>query len=125
MPGLISNVDLAPTIADLAGVRPGRPVDGRSFAPALRGERWTPPAGIFLEWAGDREIPPWQGVRTNDFAYIESADGTVELYDITGAIGAADPFQLRSRSADPRYRGTVRRLAALLRVLRSRSPGRR
>jgi N-acetylglucosamine-6-sulfatase len=124
VPGLISNVDLAPTIAELAGVRPGQPVDGRSFAPALLGERWNAPAGVFLEWAGDREIPPWQGVRTADFAYIESADGTVELYDITGAIGAADPFELRSRSTDPGYRATVRRLAALLRAFRSRPPGR-
>jgi N-acetylglucosamine-6-sulfatase len=125
VPGLISNIDLAPTIADLAGVRPGQPVDGRSFAPALLGDRWRSAPGVFLEWAGDREIPPWQGVRTEDFAYIESEDGTVELYDITGAIGAADPFELRSRSADPRYRGTVRRLAVLLRVFRSRSPARR
>ena len=54
MPGLISNVDLAPTIADLAGVVPGRSVDGRSFAPALLGRRWRSPAGVFLEWAGDR-----------------------------------------------------------------------
>jgi arylsulfatase A-like enzyme len=125
VPGLISNVDLAPTIADLAGVRPGQPVDGRSFAPALLGERWRAPPGVFVEWVGDREVPAWQGVRTTDFAYIESADGTVELYDITGAIGAADPFELRSRSADPRYRGTVRRLAALLRTLRSRPLSRR
>jgi N-acetylglucosamine-6-sulfatase len=124
VPGLISNVDLAPTIADLAGVRPGQPVDGRTFAPALLGERWRSPAGVFLEWAGDREVPPWHGVRTIDFAYIESEDGTVELYDLTGAIGAADPFELRSRSADPRYRRTVQRLAALLRAFRTRPPGR-
>ena len=31
---------------------------------------------------------------------------------MTGAIGAADPYQLQSRAADPRYRATVRRLAA-------------
>ena len=125
VPGLISNVDVAPTIADLAGVRPGQPVDGRSFAPAILGERWRPPAGVFIEWAGDRNVPAWQGVRTSDFAYIESDDGTIELYDLTGAIGRADPFQLRSRSEDPRYRATVRRLAVLLRTLRSRPPGRR
>jgi N-acetylglucosamine-6-sulfatase len=124
VPGLISNVDLAPTIADLAGVRPGRPVDGRSFAPALLGEPWHAPAGVFLEWAGDREIPAWQGVRTHDFAYIESADGTLELYDLTGSIGAADPYQLRNRSADPRYRATVRRLSRMLRAFRSRTPSR-
>jgi len=125
VPGLISNVDLAPTIADLAGVEPGQPVDGRSFASVLIGAPWHAPAGVFLDWAGDREIPPWQGVRTVDFAYIESADGTVELYDMTGAIGDADPYQLRSRAADPRYRATVRRLARMLRAFRSRSPGRR
>jgi arylsulfatase A-like enzyme len=125
VPGLISNVDLAPTIADLAGVRPGHPVDGRSFASALLGGRWKPPAGVFIEWAGDREVPRWQGVRTSEFAYIESEDGTVELYDITGTIGAADPFELRDREVDPRYRATVRRLAALMRALRSRPPGRR
>ena len=124
VPGLISNVDIAPTIAALAGVRPGQPVDGRSFAPALLGAPWHAPTGVFLDWAGDREIPAWQGVRTDDFAYIESADGTIELYDLTGAIGAADPYQLQNRSADPRYRATVRRLARMLRVFRSRTPGR-
>ncbi len=125
VPGLISNVDLAPTIADLAGIRPGQPVDGRSFAPVLLGERWRSPAGVFIEWAGDRDVPPWQGVRTSDFAYIESEDGTVELYDLTGMLGPADPFELRSRSGDARYRATVRRLAALLRAFRTRPPGRR
>ena len=125
VPGLISNVDLAPTIADLAGVVPGQSVDGRSFAPALLGGRWRSPAGVFLEWAGDREIPAWQGVRTSDFAYIEDADGTVELYDLTGAIGRADPYELRNRAADPRYRATVRRLAVMLRAFRTRSPGQR
>jgi arylsulfatase A-like enzyme len=125
VPGLISNVDLAPTIADLAGVVPEQAVDGRSFAPALLGGRWRSPAGVFLEWAGDREIPAWQGVRTSDFAYIEDADGTVELYDLTGAIGPADPYELRSRAADPRYRATVRRLAAMLRAFRTRSPSQR
>ncbi len=123
--GLISNVDLAPTIADLARVSPGQPVDGRSFASALLGEPWHAPAGVFLEWVGDREIPAWQGVRTGDFAYFESADGTVELYDLTGVIGAADPYQLHSRSADPRYRRAVRRLAQMLRAYRSRAPGQR
>ena len=126
VPGLISNVDLAPTIADLAGVVPGQSVDGRSFAPALLGGRWRSPAGVFLEWAGDREIPAWQGVRTNDFAYIEDADGTVELYDLTGVIG---PRRSRTRCAAGRgIPGTARRsdrLAAMLRVFRTRSPGRR
>lgn len=122
--GLISNVDLAPTIADLAGIHPAPPVDGRSFAQALAGRPWKGPPGVLLEWAGDSEIPAWQGVRTRDYAYIESADGTVELYDLTGAKGHADPLELKNRAQDPRYRDTVVRLAELLRRLRSREPHR-
>ena len=126
VPGLISNVDLAPTIADLAGVVPGRSVDGRSFAPALFGSAGGGPRpASSSNGRGTGEIPAWQGVRTSDFAYIEDADGTIELYDLTGAIGRADPYELRSRAADPRYRATVRRLAAMLRAFRTRSPGRR
>ena len=122
VPGLVSNVDLAPTIADLAGVQPGLTEDGRTFAPVLRGQPWRPPKGVFIEWAGDQDIPPWQGVRTTDFVYIEDADGTVELYDLTGVIGPADPLELRNRSGEPRYRRTVRRLARKLDAFRSRQP---
>ena len=116
---VVSNVDLAPTIADLTGVRPGLTEDGTSFARALLGGEYLSSDGALIEWAGDRTVPPWQGVRTTDFAYIEDADGTVELYDLTGVLGRADPLELRNREGDARYRGEVRRLAALLRRLRS------
>lgn len=123
--GVISNVDLAPTIAELAGVRPGIAVDGRSFARSLRNRTGVRQPGVLLEWVGDADVPPWWGVRTPDFAYIESADGTVELYDLTGALGRPDPLELRNRAGDPRYRAEADRLAGLLRRLRSRPPGRR
>ena len=125
VPGLISNVDLAPTIADV--VVPGaravrRRAELRARAPrrpvAIPGRR-LPGMG------GGPRVLAWQGIRTSDFAYIEDADGTVELYDLTGVIGHADPYELRSRAADPRYRATVRRLAAMLRAFRTRSPGQR
>ena len=41
VPGLISNVDLAPTIADLAGVEPGQPVDGRASRRRCSANRGT------------------------------------------------------------------------------------
>ena len=122
--GMVSNVDLAPTIADLAGVTPGLPEDGRSFASALRGQAWRPPAGALIEWAGDASVPPWQGVRTTDLVYVEDADGTAELYDLTGVAGPADPLELRNRAGDPRYRVQVHRLRALLHRLRSGPSGR-
>jgi arylsulfatase A-like enzyme len=124
---LISNVDLAPTIAELAGVAPGFAVDGHSFAANLEGSGRGPPgpAAVLIEWAGDKYIPRWWGVRTHDFAYIEDSDGTVELYDLTGVRGRADPLELRNRSDDPRYRAEVRRLSRTLDRLRSQPPTRR
>jgi arylsulfatase A-like enzyme len=37
-PAIVSNVDLAPTLYELTGIAPPRSLDGRSIAPAVRGE---------------------------------------------------------------------------------------
>jgi arylsulfatase A-like enzyme len=117
---LVSTVDLAPTIADLAGVTPDAPFDGRSVVPLLGGS-WTGPwrRGVFLEYAGDSHVPGWTAIRTADFLYIEYATGERELYDLTGRIGEPDPYELHDRVSDPAYRSVVRVLAARLAALRS------
>ena len=118
----VSNVDLAPTIAALAGVRPGLSEDGASFAsflgaPSARAvpSLTTAPLdrAILIEYAGDAQVPAWRGVRTGRFAYIEDADGTVELYDLAGRVrGPADPHELRNVAADPAYAATRAGLAS-------------
>jgi arylsulfatase A-like enzyme len=124
---VVSNADLAPTIADLA--RTAHPaVDGESLAPLFveRGERNRPDRpGVLIEWAGDAEVPAWWGLRTASFAYIETVDGTTELYDLTGRLGPPDPAQLDNRARDPRYGRVLVRLAGALDDLRSLPPGRR
>jgi len=119
----VSNVDLAPTIAALAAVRPGLIPDGLSFAsvlgapPARAGPATVPPSAdraILIEYAGDAQVPAWRGVRTLRFAFIEDADGTVELYDLTGLLGPADPNELRNVAGDPAYAGVRQRLASTL-----------
>ena len=40
------------------------------------------------------------GIRTAAFSYTEHADGTVELYDLVGRLGPADPDQLRNLARD-------------------------
>ena len=117
-PQLVSNVDLAPTIAALAGVTPGLPEDGSSFARNLL-QRRAPVRHQtkLIEWAGDSQVPPWWGVRTPDFAYIET--GTqVELYDLTGRIGQPDPGELHNVAGLPSYAKVRARLAARLLKLR-------
>lgn len=116
---LVSNVDVAPTVADLAGITPGLPADGRSLVPLLEGSvpaGWR--RGVLLEWAGDPLVPAWWGVRTEDLSYVEHGTGELELYDLTGAAGPPDPFQLDNRADDPAYAGLRAELAALLERLR-------
>jgi N-acetylglucosamine-6-sulfatase len=112
---VISNVDLASTLAELAGTEPASPVDGRSLVPLLEGSQVTDwRDGAFLEYVGDRHIPPWRAIRTKDFAYVEYATGEREFYDLSGALGRADPGELDNRASRPRYARIEADLAARL-----------
>lgn len=107
---LALNVDLAPTIADLAGVIPPDFVDGRSLVPQLRGEQpaaWrqaflgelfspikandggSAPGDSGESGAGASEVPPYRAVRTADLLYVEYGTGEREFYDLR-----TDPAQL-------------------------------
>ncbi|MEP7059440.1 MAG: sulfatase [Actinomycetota bacterium] len=122
-PQLISNVDLAPTIASLAHVTPGLPQDGSSFARnLLHPKAPLPKQAKLIEWAGDPEIPAWWGVRTSDFAYIETG-AAVELYDLTGRLGPADPTELTNVADDRRYARIRARLASDLASMRASPVG--
>ncbi len=87
---LISNIDIAPTLADLAGVRMSR-ADGKSFQGVLgdgRGGR-----NAMLEdhpvggETGKGPSGPWWGVRTRDWHLVEW-NGT-HLYDLN-----SDPWEM-------------------------------
>jgi hypothetical protein len=54
------------------------------------------------------------GVRTQRWTYVEHSTGERELYDLT-----ADPYELRSLHADPRYAGVRTALAAGLAPLKT------
>lgn len=124
---MVSNVDLAPTIAQLAGVPSGLPEDGISLAPLLGGPPGPAPTidrPLLIEFEGDAVVPAWRGVRTARYAYIEDADGTVELYDLAGTLGPPDPDELHNVADDPVYAGVRATLAATLVTLGSVREGR-
>jgi N-acetylglucosamine-6-sulfatase len=135
----VANIDLAPTIADLAGVTPPSYVDGRSIVETFDGsgngreamliEIFPPPRGA---QADPEETPEEIGVearllevqaeldtarraiRTADWLYVEIAGTTAEreLYDLND-----DPFQERSLHDDPEQSGQIQELSAWLATL--------
>jgi N-acetylglucosamine-6-sulfatase len=89
--GLASNLDIAPTIADLTGVSLPGPVDGTSLVPALTGRGPIPTSGVLLEHESMRLGPSYCGMRTRRWKYVVYRNGDEELYDLR-----RDPYELRN-----------------------------
>jgi N-acetylglucosamine-6-sulfatase len=97
---LAANIDIAPTVLDLAGVTVPSRMDGRSLRPFFDGsapDLWRTSLLIEnMEGTGEREPrPPYSGVRHRDEVYVEYTSGETEYYDLK-----ADPYQLENRPQD-------------------------
>ncbi|MEX1143025.1 MAG: sulfatase [Thermoleophilaceae bacterium] len=126
----VSNVDLAPTILEIAGASAagGAPVDGRSLLRFARNPRLRTDRMLLHETGGLRArstqpeddggpvalrtIRTYRAVRDDRWLYVVYRGGGRELYDLL-----YDPFQLRSLHKVPRYAATRRALARELRRL--------
>ncbi len=98
---MVLNIDFAPTLLDLAGVKPTPTMQGRSFKPLLLGE--SPPwrTSFLYEYFQEKQInriPTMVGVRTLNWKYITypTLNDVDELYDLT-----KDPHEMRNLIADP------------------------
>jgi arylsulfatase A-like enzyme len=123
IPQLVSNVDIAPTLADLAGVSPGARVDGHSFVPLLRSATAPWPYAVLLRGykapnGRPTDIPTFWGIRFGQYKYIETVStGETELYDLK-----ADPFELSNVAGQPKYAPVRASLARRLARLRTQPP---
>ena len=89
---LVANIDLAPTLLDLAQAAPLRTMDGRSLVPLLHGDPPATDRAVLLEVGGlEGEGLQSFGVRTPRYAYFELRTGRRELYDLV-----ADPFEMNN-----------------------------
>jgi N-acetylglucosamine-6-sulfatase len=124
---LVLNLDLAPSLVDIAGAKALRGVSGRSWKPLLQGRRvgWR---GAFLyEYNFEKQFPYTpnvRGVRTDEWKWIRYPHGdgspdrfTPELYHL-----AVDPLEQRNLANDPRYARQRRKLERELEKL-SRQAG--
>jgi arylsulfatase A-like enzyme len=107
---MVLNIDIAPTLLDLAGVPVPKVMDGRSLLPlisdsrALASEKWrdhfsfehyTSPSPV------RSYIPRHVGVRTKEMKYVRWIDlnpPVEELYDL-----AKDPMETRNLAANPEF----------------------
>jgi N-acetylglucosamine-6-sulfatase len=94
--------DIAPTLIELAGGKPGPQIQGRSLAPILRGAKPRDWRKSFLVEYWAEQAMPWlvgmtyKAVRTDRYKYIRwvnrARDGELdELYDLDH-----DPFELEN-----------------------------
>jgi arylsulfatase A-like enzyme len=100
---LVVNIDIAPTIADLAGVS-DHGAEGRSMVPLLR-EHDPPWRSDFLleHMQSDPVGPPsFCGVRAQNEVYVLYATGEQELYDLQ-----SDPYELTNLASKPGEESTL------------------
>ncbi len=93
---LVANIDLAPTLMELAGAADAEAFDGRSMAKLWRGQRVGEWREDLLIELFDKPVagtpPPYQALRGEDFLYVRYDGGLCEYFDT-----AVDPQQLDNR----------------------------
>jgi arylsulfatase A-like enzyme len=110
---LVSNVDLAATIADYAGVTPQLPQEGTSFVPLITDASADWDEEILLERDGIGKFA-FDGIRVPGWKYVEYANSDKELYDLT-----TDPYELDNLANRSEYRSKQNELARRLQTLRN------
>jgi arylsulfatase A-like enzyme len=118
----VLNIDIAPTVTALAGIKPGLPEDGRSLVPFLDGVA-TPWRHAFLvEYLGKDMLhrggpPPYTAVQTRRNLYVEYRNGWRELYNLR-----RDPWEMNNIAGDPRTKTLQATLSQTLKRLYDEPP---
>lgn len=101
--GPVTNMDLATTALDLAGVVPARDHDGRSLVPLLDDPQADWPDYCVSEWHGHRFLYTQRMVRWGRYKYVFNPADVDELYDLE-----EDPHELDNRAPWPKASGVLR-----------------
>ncbi|MGH9026398.1 MAG: sulfatase family protein [Acidimicrobiia bacterium] len=108
---VVANIDLAPTLAEIAGVTPPARVDGRSLTrffadpSAAFGRK-----GILIEHAQGGKLPAYCGYRTEGELFVHYASGDEEYYRYS-----KDPYELQNRASMPSEQFDVAKLRSITR----------
>lgn len=111
---MVLNLDLAPTLLDIAGVTIPPEMQGKSMMPLAEGqnvawrEDWL---YEYYEYPGWQNVLPHRGLRTKRYKYIHffTEPQEYELYDLEN-----DPYEMHNLYGQPAYAGLVKQLQARL-----------
>jgi len=109
---LALNIDLAPTLLELAAVPAPSSMQGRSLLPVLQGKPHTWRKSFLIEYYSDKVFPRvlqmgYHAVRNERWKYIHyrELDGMDELYDLR-----SDPFEMKNLINERRAAPTLKEL---------------
>ena len=110
------NIDLAPTLLELAGVSGPTKMEGRSLVPLLKGAKTEWRRSFLIEYYSDKVFPRirqmgYKAVRNERWKYIHyfELEGMDELYDLK-----ADPYEMKNIIRQP---GAARIVAEMKREM--------
>lgn len=111
---MVLNIDLAPTLLDLAGVKIPAEMQGRSWQPLLAGKRPAWRQSFFAEYFYERGFvgtPTLVAVRTTDAKLIKypGREEWTELFDLS-----KDPYEIKNLAGDPAHKDLLTRMNAEL-----------
>ena len=115
---MVANIDLAPTLLELAGSSPTEALDGVSLVPLLGGSPGSARRELLIENSSGYVVRANRALRTPRWKYIETREDVGfarELYDLD-----SDPFELTNLAADPAHGGRTEQMARRLRALAAR-----
>ena len=107
---LLSNVDLLPTLLEVAGIPAPEDLDGQSFLPLVTGEYGIPREYIFFEMTWHDRYNPMRGIRTDHHKYILNFDPQsplvflpADIYRSPSGVATRERYHAESRPAEELY----------------------
>jgi N-acetylglucosamine-6-sulfatase len=120
---MVLNIDIAPTLYDLASVEPPIPMHGKSLLPVLKNESHDLRSDFLAEYYLEKITPlyaHWQAVRAESWKYIRypKLPGMDELYDLQN-----DPGELTNLFHSQKHQSKVGQMQLKLKELLENSEG--
>ncbi|MCR5858841.1 choline-sulfatase [Mesorhizobium sp. J428] len=108
----VSNLDICPTLCDLAGIDMTAIMpwtDGQSLLPLAKGDARAEP--VLMEYAAEGSYAPLVAIRDGRFKFVHCDLDPPQLFDLD-----ADPLEKTNLAADPAYADLVGKFMAAVRV---------